>query len=394
MSELMKMDEAYMMPTFVGIRLAALSKAEGCYVWDDQGKRYADFLAGIATVALGHCHPGVRAALIEQSGLLWHGSNYFVSGPQARLAQALTKATGYERAFFGNSGTEANEGAVKLARKYFYEKGEPRFGVITCSGSFHGRTLAMVAATAQPKYQKPYHPLPEGFVNVPYGDADVLRRAIGPATAAVMLEPMQGENGVIDPGEQYLREVRAICDQAGILLIFDEVQSGMGRTGRMLCQEHAGVRADITTLAKALGNGFPIGAILARESVAQAFKPGDHGTTFGGNALACAAACAVLKIMCDEQIPQRAARVGAAFLQRLTAIAAARPDVCVEARGRGLLLGLQLKAEVDGKAIVHRMMDRGFIINLAGNNTLRFVPPLVVPEELICEMTDALCACL
>ncbi len=390
MTDYMKLDSQYMMGTFVGIRLAAIDHADGCYVWDTNGSKYADFLAGIATVALGHNHPKVREALIEQSGKLWHGSNYFVSAPQATLAKKLVENTCFDRAFFGNSGAEANEGALKLVKKYFFEKGEKRAKVVTALGSFHGRTLATVAATGQPKYQAPYAPLLPGFEHVPFGDIAAMEAAVDGNTAAVMLEPVQGENGAVVPEPGYLAAVRKICDKHGALLVLDEIQSGMGRTGKLLCAEHENVEADICTLAKALGNGFPIGAILAKESVAQAFKPGDHGTTFGGNALACAVANAVLDVMIEEKIPDRAAKTGAYFLGKLKSLAAKHENLCVQAHGVGLLLGLKLKPEVDGKPIVKQMLREGFIINLAGNNTLRFVPPLVVPAALIDDMLAAL----
>ena len=248
----------------------------------------------------------------------------------------------------------------------------------------------MVAATGQPKYQAPYAPLTPGFVHVPFGDIDALKAEVDGDTAAVVLEPIQGEIGVIVPPQGYLTAVRELCDKHGALLVLDEIQTGMGRTGTLLCAEHEGVKADICTLAKALGNGFPIGAVLATEAVAQAFKPGDHGTTFGGNALGCAVANAVLDTMLAEKIPERAAAVGADFLKKLASLAATHPGVCIQAQGMGLLLGLKLKPEVDGKSIVKHMLHEGYIINLAGNNTLRFVPPLTVPETLIDDMLAAL----
>ena len=385
-----QLDSTYMMPTFQGIRMGTLTRGEGCRVWGDAGKEYLDFLAGIATVSLGHCHPAVVSALKEQGEKLWHTSNYFINEPAARLASELTKATGMDRAFFSNSGAEANEGAIKLARRYFSSRGIKRWKIITALDSFHGRTLAMVAATGQPKYQAPYTPVPAGFTHVPYGDIAALRAAIDEETAAVLIEPILGEAGVIVPDAGYFPAVRALCDEHGVLMMLDEVQTGMGRTGTLLACQGIGVVPDVVTMAKALANGFPIGAVLARGEAATSFSPGDHGTTFGGNALACAVACAVLDAFQNENILERCRETGAYFLSRLEKLAARHENVVAPPRGRGLMLGLPMLEGCEAKGIVKHLYQRGFITNAAGNNTLRFVPPLTIERADIDALIEAL----
>lgn len=371
------LDAAHYMPTF-GARFPVLfEKGEGMHLYDQEGKEYLDFLAGIAVTSLGHHHPAVTEAISVQANRVLHLSNYFYSEPQATLAALLAEAAGGMKVFFGNSGAEANEAAVKLARRYFSARGENRYEVISMENSFHGRTLAMVAATGQKKYQDPYRPLPEGFVQAPYNDIAALRAAIGPHTCAVMLETIQGEGGVIVGEPAYLQQVRQLCDEAGILLILDEVQTGMGRTGELFSWQGLGIEPDIFTLAKALGNGVPIGAALAKPAVADAFHPGDHGTTFGGNPLACAAGVAVMRTMSRPGFLEHVREMGAYFQERLCQLATKYPHLLGQPRGRGLLLGLPLLG-LEGKRVVADALECGFVLNCAGGNTLRFVPPLIL----------------
>ncbi len=366
---------------------------EGSRVWDADGKRYVDFVGGIAVAVLGHSHPAVVRAIREQAATLLHVSNLYYIEPQIRLAELLARHSFADRVFFCNSGAEANEAAIKLARKHAHDAGHRgRFHVLSAHGSFHGRTLATLAATGQEKYRHGFEPLPEGFRQVPYGDLDALRAATDERVCAVLLEPIQAEGGVRLPPEGYLTAVRRLCDERGALLIFDEVQTGMGRTGRLWAHEHAGVVPDVMTLAKGLAGGVPIGAMLARESVAKAFVPGSHASTFGGNPLATAAGVAVLETLLGEGLVERAAELGAYFLTLLRQLAARHPGVVAEARGRGLLLGLEL-TEASGLTaadVVTRAMADGYLITAAGPRVVRFVPPLVIAREEIDRVVEVL----
>ncbi|MCU0561275.1 MAG: acetylornithine transaminase [Desulfobacterales bacterium] len=365
-----------------------LTRGSGCTLWDDSGRAYTDFVAGIAVCNLGHAHPQVAEALCRQARTLWHVSNLFYTGPQIELAAWLTGKSFADRVFFCNSGAEANEAAIKLARKYFKEAGRPeRFRIISMQNSFHGRTMATLSATGQEKVKSGFAPLLEGFDFVPFDDLTALRAAVGPATAAVMLEPIQGEGGVRCPGPDYLKEVRALCDEAGLLLIFDEIQTGMGRTGTLFAYEQCGAAPDIMTLAKALANGLPMGAMLAREAVAAAFGPGAHASTFGGTPIVSAAALEVCRVFEREDVLAHAHRVSAHFRDRLEWLKGRHPLV-EEVRGRGLLLGIRLA--VEGDPFVIACMERGFLINCVQGNVLRFVPPLVIDAAQI----DALIDCL
>ena len=366
-----------------------LTRGQGCRVWDSQDRSYLDFIAGIAVCNLGHGHPKIAEALAKQAENLCHVSNLFYTVPQMELAERLIQVSFADRVFFCNSGAEANEAAIKLARKYFSTKEQQgRYRIITMERSFHGRTMATLSATGQDKIQKGYEPLLDGFDFVPFGDAEALRNQISPKTCAVLLEPVQGEGGVRCPPDGYLAEVRQICDDAGVLLIYDEVQTGMGRTGKLFAYEHSGAVPDIMTLAKALGNGLPIGAMLAKESVAEAFGPGSHATTFGGTPVITAAALEVMRILLDEGIVDQGAKVGNYFLGRLEELAQRHPDVVEEVRGIGLLLGLKLS--VSGDPAVAACLERGFLINCIQDRILRFAPPLVVEASEI----DELIACL
>jgi len=362
----------------------ALVRGEGSRVWDSDGKMYLDFTGGISVTALGHSHPKVVGTLREQAATLLHVSNIFHIPQQAQLAQLLCEHSFADRVFFSNSGAEANETAIKLARKWAKEHGaSDRGDIISMRGGFHGRTLATVTATPQEKYHHGYEPLPGGFKYVAYNDLKALERAIDSHTAAVLVEPIQGEGGIIVPDDGYLPGLRKLCDEAGILLIFDEIQTGMGRTGKLWAYEHSGVAPDIMTLAKALANGVPIGATLATESVAGAFTPGSHGSTFGGNPLATAVGVTVFATLVEDKLADRAARMGKVLGQALAAIRAKYPKAVKEVRGRGLLMGLDLATPVGD--VVNACRERGLLVLTAGDNTLRLAPALIVDEKEIAE---------
>jgi acetylornithine aminotransferase len=365
-----------------------LTRGSGSTLWDENGKRYTDFVAGIAVCNLGHAHPRIVEALCAQARTLWHVSNLFYTLPQKDLAAWLTTHSFADRVFFCNSGAEANEAAIKLARKHFKEAGAgQRYRIISMEQSFHGRTMATLSATGQDKVKQGFDPLLDGFDFVPFDDLDALRARIGPATCAVLLEPIQGEGGVRCPAPAYLKQVRAICDEAGLLLIFDEIQTGMGRTGKLFAYEHSGVAPDIMTLAKALANGLPMGAMLAREPVAAAFGPGAHASTFGGTPIVSAAALAVCRVFEAEGVLDHCQRVSSHFRARLEWLKE-RHAIIADVRGMGLLLGMRLT--VDGEPFVRQCMEKGFLINCVQGHILRFVPPLVIRADEI----DALIACL
>ena len=365
-----------------------ITRGSGCTLWDDTGKRYTDFVAGIAVCNLGHAHPKIAEALAAQARTLWHVSNLFYTVPQMELAAWLTAHSFADRVFFCNSGAEANEAAIKLTRKYFKEAGQgERFRIISMEQSFHGRTMATLSATGQEKVKHGFEPLLEGFDFAPFDDLAGLRAKIGPATAAVMLEPVQGEGGVRCPRPDYLKQVRALCDEAGLLLIFDEIQTGMGRTGTLFAYEQSGVRPDIMTLAKALANGLPMGAMLAREQVAAAFGPGSHASTFGGTPIVSAAALEVCRTMERDGILEHTREISDYFRSKLEWLKG-RHAVIEEVRGVGLLLGIRLAT--DGEPFVLQCMEQGFLINCVQGNILRFVPPLVITRAEI----DALMGCL
>jgi len=366
-----------------------LVRGEGARVWDAEGREYLDFIAGIAVCNLGHCHPAVTEAVRAQAGTLMHVSNLYHIAPQSRMAQLLVEHSFADKVFFCNSGAEANEGAIKLARKYTCAKtGTEKRELITMEGSFHGRTLTTVTATAQTKFQAGFGPLPAGFRYVPYNDPDALEKAISDDTYAVMLEPIQGEKGVRIPSEGFLAAVRNICDRHGILLILDEVQTGMGRTGTFCAHETSGVKPDIMTLAKGLANGVPAGAVLATDEVASAFVPGTHASTFGGNPLAMAAAVATFETLQREGVLSNCLRIGAYFLERLRSLAAGHPKIVRTVRGRGLLIGLELS--IEGAGIVDRCLANGLLINCTDGNVLRFAPPLIIGEAEVDRAVDIL----
>jgi acetylornithine/N-succinyldiaminopimelate aminotransferase len=367
------------MPVFDRLPVT-LVRGKGCEVWDDHGRRYLDFVGGIATDSLGHCHPVLVNAVTHQVRKLTQTSNLFYTVPQLRLAELLVQHSCCQRVFFGNSGAEVTEGAVKLARRWGHLQLGGAYEVITAEQSFHGRTLAMTAATGQKKFQQAYAPLPAGFVNVPYGDVQAIKNATGNKTCAVMLEPIQGEGGVNVPPEGYLSEVRAWCDAKNLLLILDEVQTGLGRTGSLFAYQQAGVEPDVLVLAKGLASGFPIGAFLAKER-ASVFAKGDHGSTFGGNPLACAAGFAVAGYIIKEKLSQQAAEMGERMTAGLILLKAEFPLI-TEVRGRGLLQALQLNKEV-AKDVVMAALAGGLLVNNVKADVLRLMPPLIVTPKQI-----------
>ena len=379
--QLMEWSDKHLM-TFAKRYPVALVRGEGVRVWDSDGKEYLDFTGGIAVTALGHSHPKVVGTMREQAATLLHVSNYFHIPQQIHLAKLLCDHSFADRVFFSNSGAEANETAIKLARKWAKEHGaSDRGDIISMRGGFHGRTLATVTATAQEKYHHGFEPLPGGFKYVPFNDLRAVARAIDSRTAAVLVEPIQGEGGVNVPDDGYLPGLRKLCDEAGILLVLDEIQTGMGRTGKLWCYEHAGVTPDIMTLAKALANGVPIGATLATNDVASVLTPGTHGTTFGGNPFATAVGLTVFTTLVEERLPERAARMGRLLSDRLGAVRAKSGGAVKEVRGRGLLIGMDLVAPVG--AVVSACRERGLLVLTAGDNALRLAPPLTVDEASI-----------
>lgn len=364
------------------------TKGSGCVLWDQNGRSYVDFVAGIAVCNLGHAHPSVAKAVSSQAETLLHVSNLYYTVPQVDLATWLVENSLFDRVFFANSGAEANEAAIKCARKFFNDQGQgQRFRIITMEQSFHGRTMATLSATGQDKIKHGFDPVLDGFDFVPFNDAKALREKIGDATCAVMLEPVQGEGGVRCPDSGYLEAVRQICNETGSLLIFDEIQTGMGRTGRLFAHQHFNVEPDIMTLAKALANGLPIGAMLAKESVADAFGPGAHATTFGGTPIVTAAALAVCRMLVEDKIIEHGRKMGEYFRDRLLWLKQ-RHECIEDVRGMGLLLGMKLNT--DGGAVVNKCLDNGYIINCIQDAILRFIPPLVITEKEI----DGLVGCL
>ena len=365
-----------------------IEKGEGARVWDVDGKEYLDFTAGWAVVNLGHAHPAVTKAIQEQAATLMQTSNQFYTTPQLELAEALVENSALDKVFFSNSGAEANEGAVKLARKYGRMNKNGGQEIITVLNSFHGRTLAMAAATGQPHYQEIWKPLTPGFTNVPYDDLDAIKAATTDQTCAIMVEVLQGEGGVNVPTEGYLKGLREWCDTNNILLVFDEVQTGAGRLGTLFGYQVFDVEPDVMTLAKGLGNGVPIGAFLCKDSC-DVLEPGDHGSTFGGNALATAAANATIRFMVDNDVPGNAKRVGAYFQRKLEEYKAANPDTVVDVRGMGLLLALQFSDTISAK-VVAACNEEGLLLNPVRPDAIRFMPPLIITESDVDEAMEKL----
>lgn len=380
LNEIIALDKKYFMNTFGDRVPVCFTKGEGLKLWDSNGKVYNDFLAGIAVNALGHSHPALVKAITEQAQKLIHCSNYYYIESQAKLAKLIVENSCCDKVFFANSGAEANEGAIKLARLYFRKKGfDKKIEIITLEKSFHGRTLATLAATGQEKYQKNYCPLTPKFLSVPMNNIEALENAINEFTCGIMLEPIQGESGVHPANIDYMKQVRKLCDDKGILLIFDEVQCGLGRTGKLFGYEHFGVEPDIFTLAKALGGGFPIGALCAKEPFASAFEPGDHGSTFGGNPLACSAGYAALSTIIEDGLSDNAALMGEYFIANLKSLKEKHP-VISEVRGKGLMIGVEFSAPI-ASALKKKFFDMGYLIGAVGDNVIRMLPPLIICKE-------------
>ncbi len=371
----------------------ALERGLGSKVWDRDGKEYLDLLAGIAVLPLGHCHPEVVDAICQQSKMLMHTSNLVYSAPMVDLARCLTEMGDFSKVFFCNSGTEANEGAIKLARKYQWRKGlRNKFGIVSLHGSFHGRTYGALATSDKPALKDGFAPFPEGFSVAEWNDIESLHKMIGENTAAFIMEPVQGEGGIHLPSVEFLREARRLCDQYGALLIFDEVQCGLGRIGTFYAYQSFGVQPDVVTLAKGLGNGLPIGAICATETVAQAFKPGDHGTTFGGNLVCAAAALATLKVIAREDCCAKVRSLGKLFREGLEGLQRSFPDAIREVRGLGLMIGVELSC--DPQQLHARCLEEGLLVNITAKNVLRLLPSYLITESEIQHALDTLHTCL
>jgi len=371
---------AHEMPVYARQPVASV-RGHGAELWDADGKRYLDFFAGLAVNNVGHCHPAVVSAIREQSGMLLHASNVYHTVPATELTALLCRLSFAERVFLCNSGAEANEAAMKLARRWGSRDGGGRFEILATTGSFHGRTFATLTATGQEKYHTGFLPLLPGIRLVPYGDLGAMADAVHDETVAIMVEPIQGEGGVVVPPRGYLAGLRELADRRNLLLVLDEVQSGLGRTGRLFAHEHADIKPDVMTLAKALGGGLPIGAACTTASVAAAFEPGAHGTTFGGNPVACAAAIAALRILADPGLLEEVRALGEHLRARLVALAS-RAGIR-EVRGLGLMLGAEL--DRPGAAIARRCLDDGLLINCTADRVLRFLPPLVITRPQVDE---------
>ncbi len=385
--DLMQESRAHICQTYNRFNLAILS-GSGCNLWDQEGRQYLDFVAGIAVCNLGHCPPELARVLYEQAQQLVHVSNLYYTEPQAKLAGDLTSVCFADKVFFGNSGAEANEAAIKLARKYSRQRyGLGRYGIITMKDSFHGRTLATLSATGQLKVQEGFEPLVDGFRYVDFDDLDAVAEAIDETICAVLVEPIQGEGGVRIPKANYLAGLRQLCSKHDLLLIYDEIQVGMGRTGRLFSHQHEGVAPDIMTLAKALANGVPIGAMLASSEVAEAFTPGSHASTFGGTPLVTAVAIEVLRQISRQSFLDRVQVVGDYFREQLLSLHQ-KYSFVREVRGRGLILGMEL--DFPGGEIVIQCQERGVLINCTAEKVLRFLPPLIVTSEEVDRLIETL----
>jgi len=386
-NELKTLSDQVIMNTYARYPIV-LTKGKDCIVWDNNNTSYIDFIAGIAVCNVGHGNESIAQAIYEQAKTLVHVSNLYYTEPQIRLANWLTHHSFADKVFFCNSGAEANEAAIKLTRKYFYDKGQTdRFQIITMKHSFHGRTMATLTATGQEKVKKGFAPYVPGFSFVPFNDLDAVKNAINANTAAIMLEPIQGEGGVCCPDTDYLPKLRQLCDDHGILLIFDEIQTGMGRTGCLFAHEHYQIVPDIMTLAKGIANGLPMGCMLAKDSVAKSFSAGSHASTFGGNPVAASAAMAMIQLYLKNNIIEHCREIGAYFKQQLDSLNQSH-EIIKEVRGKGLLLGIVL--DTDGAPFVDLCLKKGFLINCIQGNILRFAPPLIITKEHI----DSLIQCL
>ncbi len=385
LEEIKALDKKYFMNTFGERTPAAFEYGRGMYLYTNEDEKYLDMFSGIAVNALGYDHPDFTKAMHSQLDKLLHTSSLYYIESQAKLAERICKASCADKVYFGNSGAEANEAAIKLAKIYFYKKGIDKYEVISLNSSFHGRTLATVAATGQKKYQKPYEPLIPGFKQVDINDFAALENAVTDKTCAILMEPVQGESGVHPIDTEYAKKVRALCDEKEIILIFDEIQTGMGRCGKLFCYETLGVEPDIFTLAKALGGGVPIGAVCAKDFVASAFEPGDHGGTFGGNPLATAAGLAVFDAIEKENLIENAEKMGNYIVQR---IEDELSDKVGEIRHKGLMIGIDFVGKA--KEIRQKLFEKHILVGNAGNDTLRVLPPLIIGKEEADEFIEAL----
>ena len=385
--ELIENEKKYMMQTYTRPAMI-LDKGEGMKVWDMEGKMYYDFIGGIAVNALGYSHPKLVQAIKDQAEKLIHCSNLFYSEPQIILAQTLVEISCGDKVFFSNSGAEVNEGAIKLAVKYFKEQNKDKHKIIYMKNSFHGRTIGTLAVTGKYKYQKDYLPLLPKFKQVLFNDLNSVKEAVDDQVAAIIVEPIQGEGGINIASKEFIEGLRELCNKKDMLLIFDEIQCGLGRTGKAFTYQHYNVEPDILTLAKSLGGGLPIGALIAKEKVASSFKPGDHGTTFGGNPVACAAAIAYLKVLQEENLITKCKEKGEYFKKKIEELKEKYPKFIKEARIVGLMVGLEI--EKDGAEVVKKCLEKGVLINCTAGNVLRFLPPLIIEKEEIDYLTEAL----
>ena len=372
-------DRQYIMDVYFRLPLV-VTKAKGCKVWDDKGRVYTDLFAGISVCNLGHCHPEIIRAVEAQIYRLFHISNLYYTLPQIEVAELLVKHSFADKVFFCNSGAEANEAAIKLARKWGKQFSPPKYKIISLEGSFHGRTIATITATGQQKVKHGFEPLLPGFVHVPFDNIKAIEEVIDNETVAIMVEPIQGEGGIRIPSPRYLKKIRKICDENQVLLIFDEIQTGMGRTGTLFAYEHEGVKPDILTLAKSLANGLPIGAMLAKAEITNAFSRGSHASTFGGNPVSCAAAKAVMKILTTTEILEYAKQIGLFLKEKLNQLKE-KHQIIKEIRISGLMVGIEL--DTKAQPIVEKCLQRGFLINAVQENVLRLLPPLIIEREAI-----------
>jgi len=385
--ELIGNEKKYLMQTYTRPAMV-LNRGEGMKVWDLEGKMYYDFVGGIAVNALGYSHPKLVKAIKEQAEKLIHCSNLYYNEPQLILAQMLVELSCGDKVFFGNSGAEVNEGAIKMVIKYFKNQGKDKHKIIYMKNSFHGRTIATLAATGQHKYQKDYLPILPKFKEAIFNDLESVKAAVNGEVAAIMVEPIQGEGGVNMGSYRFIKGLRELCDKKRILLIFDEIQCGLGRTGKMFAYKHYGVEPDVLTIAKSLGGGVPIGALIAKDKIASSFKPGDHGTTCGGNPLACTAAIANLKILQEEGLVEKCREEGEYFKVQLESLKEKYPQKIKEIRGLGLIVGMELQEE--DQEIVKKCVEEGVLINCAAKKVLRFLPPLIVEKEEIDYLIEVL----
>jgi len=385
--KLIENEKKYLMKTYTRPAMV-LDKGEGMKVWDLEGKQYYDFIGGIAVNALGYNHPKLVQAIKNQAERLIHCSNLYYSKPQIILAQMLVELSCGDKVFFANSGAEVNEGAIKLAVKYFKEQNKDKYKIIYMKNSFHGRTIGTLAATGKYKYQKDYLPLLPKFKLAIFNDLESVKAAVDDQVAAVMVEPIQGEGGINIASKEFIEGLRELCNKKDMLLIFDEIQCGLGRTGKVFAYQYYNVEPDILTLAKSLGGGLPIGALIAKKEVASSFKPGDHGTTFGGNPVACAAAIACLKVLQEGDLIEKCQKKGEYFKAKLEGLKEKYPEKIEQIRVLGLMVGIELKEE--GQEIVKKCLEEGVLINCTAGNVLRFLPPLIVKEEEIDYLIEVL----